>query len=67
MAQAKAAENSRFVPSSENWAAVEAANILPDMVVAISGGADVQAEAERPTRRSRRSSTGRRADDGRST
>ena len=44
-AQAKAAENSRFVPSSENWAAVEASSILPDMIVAISGGADVQAEA----------------------
>jgi N,N'-diacetylchitobiose transport system substrate-binding protein len=44
-AQAKAAENSRFVPSSENWAAVEASSILPDMIVAISGGADVKAEA----------------------
>ena len=37
MAQAKAAANSRFVPSSENWAAVEASNILPDMIVAIAG------------------------------
>src|SRR3954451_256813 len=45
VAQAKAALNSRFVPSSENWAAVEATNILPDMVVAISGGADVKTEA----------------------
>ncbi|MEA3184499.1 MAG: N,N-diacetylchitobiose transport system substrate-binding protein [Ilumatobacteraceae bacterium] len=44
-AQAKAAENSRFVPSSENWAAVEATSILPDMIVAISGGADVKTEA----------------------
>ena len=44
-AQAKAAQNSRFVPSSENWAAVEASNILPDMIVAISGGADVKTEA----------------------
>jgi N,N'-diacetylchitobiose transport system substrate-binding protein len=44
-AQAKAAQNSRFVPSSENWAAVEASNILPDMFVAISGGADVKTEA----------------------
>ncbi|HEX3088555.1 MAG TPA: extracellular solute-binding protein [Ilumatobacteraceae bacterium] len=44
-AQAKAAENSRFTPSSENWAAVEASNILPDMIVAISGGADVKTEA----------------------
>ena len=33
------------MPSSENWAAVEASNILPDMIVAISGGADVKAEA----------------------
>jgi N,N'-diacetylchitobiose transport system substrate-binding protein len=47
VAQATAAENSRFVPSSENWAAVEASSILPDMAVAIAGGADVQAEAER--------------------
>jgi N,N'-diacetylchitobiose transport system substrate-binding protein len=47
IAQAKAAENSRFVPSSENWAAVEASSILPDMIVAISGGADVAAEAAR--------------------
>ena len=45
VAQAKAAENSRFVPSSENWAAVEATSILPDMIVAISGGADVAEEA----------------------
>jgi N,N'-diacetylchitobiose transport system substrate-binding protein len=47
VAQAKAAENSRFVPSSENWAAVEASSILPDMAVAIASGGDVQAEAER--------------------
>jgi len=45
VAQAKAAENSRFVPSSENWAAVEASSILPDMIVAISSGADVADEA----------------------
>lgn len=45
VAQAKAAENSRFVPSSENWAAVEATSILPDMIVAISGGSDVAKEA----------------------
>lgn len=44
-AQAKAAENSRFVPSSENWAAVETAGTLQDMIVAISGGADVKTEA----------------------
>ena len=41
VAQAKAAENSRFVPTSENWAGVEAANILPDMLVAIAQGADI--------------------------
>jgi N,N'-diacetylchitobiose transport system substrate-binding protein len=46
-AQAIAAENSRFIPSSEKWAAVEAANILPDMLVAISGGADIEEEAAR--------------------
>lgn len=45
VAQAQAAENSRFVPSSENWAAVEASSILPDMIVAIAGGADVADEA----------------------
>ena len=45
VAQAKAAENSRFVPSSENWAAVETTNILPDMIVAIGGGADIKTEA----------------------
>jgi N,N'-diacetylchitobiose transport system substrate-binding protein len=44
-AQAAAAQNTRFVPSSENWAAVEATSILPDMIVAISGGADVAEEA----------------------
>ena len=44
-AQAVAAENSRFVPSSEHWAAVEASTILPDMLVAIAKGGDVEAEA----------------------
>ena len=44
VAQAKAALNSRFVPSSENWAAVEASNVLPDMTVALSGGADPKSE-----------------------
>ncbi|MGH9247471.1 MAG: extracellular solute-binding protein [Acidimicrobiales bacterium] len=46
-AQAEAAQNSRFVPSHENWAAVEAEQILPDMIVAIAQGADIQTEAER--------------------
>lgn len=47
VAQAEAAANSRFVPTSEYWAGVEAANILPDMLVAIAEGGDIQAEAER--------------------
>lgn len=47
VAQAKAAANSRFVPSSENWAAVEASNVLPDMTVAISGGADPKSEGSK--------------------
>jgi N,N'-diacetylchitobiose transport system substrate-binding protein len=46
-AQATAAENSRFVPSSEHWAAVEASTILPDMLVAIAKGADVEDEAKK--------------------
>lgn len=44
-AQAIAAENSRFVPSSEHWAAVEASTIFPDMLVAIAKGGDVESEA----------------------
>ena len=46
-AQAKAAEITRFVPASENWAQVEAGTILHDMGAAIAGGADVQEEATR--------------------
>src|SRR5207245_2715288 len=30
-----AAKNSRFVPNSKNWASVENANVLPDMLVKI--------------------------------
>ena len=41
VAQAKAAENSRFVPTSEKWAGVEAANVLPDMLVEIAQGGDI--------------------------
>ena len=52
-AQAAAATNSRFVPASEHWAAVEAANVLPDMLVAIAQGGDVAAEAERADDRGR--------------
>jgi len=46
-AQAKAAANSRFVPSSDKWAGVEASTVLPDMLVAIARGGDVAAEAKR--------------------
>lgn len=46
-AQAKAAENTRFVPSSENWAGVEASTVLPDMLVAIAQGGDVATEAKK--------------------
>ena len=45
-AQATAAANSRFVPSSEHWAGVEAATVLPDMLVAIAQGGDVEGEAK---------------------
>lgn len=33
-----AAKNSRFVPNSQNWASVENANVLPDMLVKIFTG-----------------------------
>ena len=46
-AQAKAAQNSRFVPSSEKWAGIEASTVLPDMLVAIAQGGDVAAEAKK--------------------
>jgi N,N'-diacetylchitobiose transport system substrate-binding protein len=46
-AQAQAAEITRAVPSSEYWAEVESGTVLHDMGAAISGGADVQAEATR--------------------
>lgn len=45
VAQAKAAENSRFTPSSENWAAVEAGNVLQDMLVSIAQGDDIASAA----------------------
>ena len=44
-AQAQAAANSRFTPSSENWAAVEAGNVLQDMLVSIAQGDDIAAAA----------------------
>ncbi len=45
VAQATAAQNSRFVPTSEKWAGVEAANVLPDMLVDIAQGGDIAAAA----------------------
>ena len=53
VAQAEAAQNSRFVPTSEKWAGVEAANVLQDMLTQIAQGediADVAAQAERRDR-----------------
>ena len=41
VAQAKAAENSRFTPTSEKWAGVEAANVLQDMLTQIAQGDDI--------------------------
>jgi N,N'-diacetylchitobiose transport system substrate-binding protein len=41
VAQAAAAQNSRFVPTSEKWAGVEAANVLPDMLVQIAQGTPI--------------------------
>jgi len=46
-AQAKAAQNSRFVPSSDKWAGIEASTVLPDMFVAIAKGGDVATEAKK--------------------
>ncbi|HKA04088.1 MAG TPA: extracellular solute-binding protein, partial [Acidimicrobiales bacterium] len=45
-AQAVASANSRFVPSSEHWAGVEASTVLPDMLVSIAQGGDVGAAAK---------------------
>jgi N,N'-diacetylchitobiose transport system substrate-binding protein len=47
VAQAEAAENSRFVPSDPSWAEVEGQDILQDMGTAISSGGDVEEEATR--------------------
>jgi ABC-type glycerol-3-phosphate transport system substrate-binding protein len=33
-----AAKNSKFVPNSQNWASVESANVIPDMLVKIFTG-----------------------------
>jgi N,N'-diacetylchitobiose transport system substrate-binding protein len=45
VAQATAAQNSRFVPTSEKWAAVEAGNVLPDMLTRIAQGEDIAGAA----------------------
>ena len=45
VAQARRRQNSRFVPTSEKWAGVEAANILPDMLAEIAQGGDIAAAA----------------------
>jgi ABC-type glycerol-3-phosphate transport system substrate-binding protein len=45
VAQAKAAENSRFVPTSENWAGVEASFTLQDMLTEIAQGGDIASAA----------------------
>jgi N,N'-diacetylchitobiose transport system substrate-binding protein len=47
VAQAKAAKNSRFVPTSDQWAGVEAAQTLPDMLVSIARGTDTKAAAKK--------------------
>ena len=44
-ALALAAENSRFVPTSENWAGVEAAFVLQDMLTKIAQGDDIAGAA----------------------
>lgn len=46
VAQAKAAENSRFTPSSEFWADVEGGDILQDMGTSIGNGDDVKDAAQ---------------------
>jgi N,N'-diacetylchitobiose transport system substrate-binding protein len=46
-AQATAAQNTRFVPASENWAGIEASTVLPDMLVGIAKGGDLATEAKR--------------------
>lgn len=45
-AQAQALANSKFTPTSPNWAEVEAAQIIPDALVQIAQGGDVKAIAE---------------------
>ena len=44
---AAAAKNSRFVPNSPNWANVESANVIPDMLVSIFTGKASVADASK--------------------
>jgi len=44
---ANAAKNSRFVPNSPNWANVESANVIPDMLVSIFTGKATVAAASK--------------------
>jgi N,N'-diacetylchitobiose transport system substrate-binding protein len=44
---AAAAKNSRFVPNSPNWANVESANVIPDMLVSIFTGKATVADASK--------------------
>jgi len=46
-ALATAAENSRFVPTSENWAGVEAAFVLQDLLTEVAQGGDIAEVAAR--------------------
>src|SRR5918994_393031 len=45
VAQATAAQNSRFVPTSEKWAGVEASFVLQDMLTSIAQGDDIASAA----------------------
>lgn len=45
-AQAEALANSKFTPTSPKWAEVEAAQVIPDALVKIAQGGDVQQIAE---------------------
>jgi len=45
-AQAAALANSKFTPTSPNWAEVEAAQVIPDALVKIAQGGDIKAIAE---------------------
>ncbi|WP_404431587.1 extracellular solute-binding protein [Microbacterium lacus] len=45
-AQAEALANSKFTPTSPNWAEVEAAQVIPDALVKIAQGGDIKVIAE---------------------